>query len=219
MWCRRKSVATLLLTTTMGFKGAPQAKQLDGSNLRIGIVHARWNQSIISALLEGVDTQLAKMGVRKENIVVQSVPGSFELPFACSKMIAASKTQTNTTMTATDLLASSSTNLAEDLKKASSTSLSTAFDAVIAVGVLIKGSTMHFEYISDAVTKGLMRVQLDSGVPVIFGVLTALTEEQALERAGISSNEEKNHNHGIDWASAAVEMALGTQEWTAGRFL
>ena len=122
-------------------------------------------------------------------------------------------------MTATDLLGSSTANLMEELKKTDSNSLSTTFDAVIAIGVLIKGSTMHFEYISDAVTKGLMQVQIDSGVPVIFGVLTALTEEQALERAGISSNAEKNHNHGVDWASAAVEMALGTQEWSAGRFL
>ena len=85
MWCGRSRCHSYRSTATMGFKGAPQAKQLDGSNLRIGIVHARWNESIISALLEGVDTQLAKMGVRKENIIVQSVPGSFELPFACSK--------------------------------------------------------------------------------------------------------------------------------------
>jgi len=54
------------------------------------------------------------------------------------------------------------------------------FDAVIAIGVLIKGATMHFEYISESVSQALMRVQLDTGVPVIFGVLTALTEEQAL---------------------------------------
>lgn len=60
-----------------------------------------------------------------------------------------------------------------------------AFDAVIAIGVLIKGSTMHFEYIADAVSHGLMRVQLDTGVPLIFGVLTCLTDDQALDRAGL----------------------------------
>lgn len=59
------------------------------------------------------------------------------------------------------------------------------FSAVIAIGCLIKGSTMHFEYICDSVSHGLMRVQLDTGTPVIFGVLTALTDDQALERAGI----------------------------------
>jgi 6,7-dimethyl-8-ribityllumazine synthase len=68
------------------------------------------------------------------------------------------------------------------------------FDAVIAIGVLIKGSTMHFEYICDAVSHGLMRVGLDSGTPVIFGVLTALTDDQALERAGLGRGENKGHS-------------------------
>jgi 6,7-dimethyl-8-ribityllumazine synthase len=92
------------------------------------------------------------------------------------------------------------------------------FDAVIALGVLIKGSTMHFEYISDAVSHGLMRVQLDSGVPVIFGVLTALEEDQALERAGIGRGENKGHNHGEDYGTAAVEMASHSRRWAAGVF-
>ena len=78
------------------------------------------------------------------------------------------------------------------------------FDAVISIGVLIKGSTMHFEYISESCCHGLMRVGLDTGVPVILGVLTALTEEQALERSGLG-NSTKKHNHGEDWATAAVE--------------
>ena len=77
-------------------------------------------------------------------------------------------------------------------------------DAIIAIGVLIKGETMHFEYIADAVSHGLMRVQLDSGVPVIFGVLTCLTQDQAMERAGMLSA--KGHNHGEDWALTAMEM-------------
>ena len=64
------------------------------------------------------------------------------------------------------------------------------FDAVIAIGVLIKGQAMYFEYISDAVSHGLMRTQLDTGVPVIFGVLTALTEDQALLGAGIGKGDE-----------------------------
>ena len=78
---------------------------------------------------------------------------------------------------------------------------------------------MHFEYISDAVTHGLMKVQLDSGIPVIFGVLTALTDEQALERAGIAPGENKGHNHGKDWASAAVEMGASAKSWNSGEFL
>ena len=92
------------------------------------------------------------------------------------------------------------------------------FDAVIAIGVLIKGSTMHFEYICDSVSHALMRVQLDTGVPVIFGVLTALTDDQALERAGIGRAENKGHNHGEDWGLAAVEMATKCRGWSAGSF-
>lgn len=93
------------------------------------------------------------------------------------------------------------------------------FDAVIAIGVLIKGSTMHFEYICDAVSHALMRLQMDSGVPVIFGVLTALTDDQALERAGLGRGENgAGHNHGEDWGLAAVEMGSHVQRWGAGKF-
>lgn len=92
------------------------------------------------------------------------------------------------------------------------------FNAVIAIGVLIKGSTMHFEYICDAVSHGLMKVTLDTGVPVIFGVLTCLTEDQALERAGVAvaGREGKEHNHGVDWGKAAVEMSVKTKRWANG---
>lgn len=76
------------------------------------------------------------------------------------------------------------------------------FDAVIGVGVLIKGSTMHFEYIAESCCQGLMRIGLDTNVPVILGVLTCLNEEQALQRSGIGKDA---HNHGEDWGLAAVE--------------
>eukprot|EP00808_Paulinella_micropora_P006143 g12274.t1 len=77
-------------------------------------------------------------------------------------------------------------------------------DAVVCIGTLIKGETMHFEYICEAVSQGLMRVGLDTGTPVIFGVLTCLNEEQAKSRAGLTKG---GHNHGVDWGQAAVEMA------------
>ena len=96
------------------------------------------------------------------------------------------------------------------------------FDAVIAIGVLIKGSTMHFEYISDAVSHGLMRVQLETGVPVIFGVLTALSDAQAEARAGIQPKDAPDahvHNHGDDWGQAALEMAVQARNWKEGKFL
>ncbi|KAK5109760.1 hypothetical protein LTR62_006600 [Meristemomyces frigidus] len=218
-----------------GIKGIGEARTYDGSSLRIGIIHARWNTTIISALLDGCLSELAKAGVKKENIVVQSVPGSYELPFAVQKMYTASQTQHassgNTgvggiiTSATADLLGGSVTDLTKlptstskekDDASGKGGGSTQPFDAIIAIGALIKGSTMHFEYISDAVSHGLMKVQLELGVPVIFGLLTLLTEEQGLERAGIAQG---GHNHGEDWGKAAVELGVMRQGWTEGRFV
>lgn len=76
------------------------------------------------------------------------------------------------------------------------------FDAVIAIGCLIKGETMHFEYIASAATLGLADAAASTGVPMALGILTALTEEQALERAADGPG-----NKGAEAARAAVEMA------------
>jgi 6,7-dimethyl-8-ribityllumazine synthase len=76
------------------------------------------------------------------------------------------------------------------------------FDAVIALGCLIKGDTMHFEYIASAVSHAIMQVSTATRVPVAFGVLTTLTDEQAVERA-----LEGPGNKGREAASAAIEMA------------
>ncbi|KAF1824227.1 6,7-dimethyl-8-ribityllumazine synthase [Dissoconium aciculare CBS 342.82] len=206
------------MTTTI--KGPGEARTYDGSSLRIGIIHARWNTQIISALLSGALAKLKEAGVREENIVIQSVPGSYELPFAVQKMYTASQAQSagivpgvagSLIASATDLLGASTTDFG---KPQGSTQ---PFDAIIAIGALIKGSTMHFEYISDAVSHGLMKVQLEHGVPVIFGLLTLLTEEQGLERAGIDAAG-KGHNHGEDWGLAAVELGSKRKAWAEGKF-
>lgn len=141
------------------------------------------------------------------------------MPFP--RMIVASQIQNNTLLSANDLLSASTANLLDPtIAVAPSTSKSTGpFDAVIAIGVLIKGSTMHFEYICDSATHALMKTQMDTGVPVIFGVLTVLTEDQALERAGIAKGENKGHNHGEDWASVAVEMGVSAKAWNKGTFV
>jgi 6,7-dimethyl-8-ribityllumazine synthase len=76
------------------------------------------------------------------------------------------------------------------------------FDAVICLGCLIKGDTMHFEYIADAATRGIAEIGLATGVPVTFGVLTTLTDEQAAVRAQPGAG-----NKGREAAAAAVEMA------------
>lgn len=196
----------------------PTPEQHDGSGLRIGIVHARWNAEIIDPLLEGTKAKLLACGVQESNIVVESVPGSWELPIGVQRMFAASQIQSSSSSSASagDLLGGSTTDLTSLSagKPASGAGLSTAFDALIAIGVLIKGDTMHFEYIADAVSHGLMRVQLDTGVPVVFGVLTVLNEDQARARAGITSG---GHNHGEDWGLAAVEMGGKRKGWAGGK--
>ncbi|KAJ7685614.1 6,7-dimethyl-8-ribityllumazine synthase [Mycena polygramma] len=192
--------------------------QYDGSTLRVAIVHARWNAKVIDALVAGAVAKLKERGVKDSNIIVQSVPGSFELPLACSRVIAGAHVQAASNVT--DLLGGLSfgggnSRAGTPAPAGVVTMPNEPFDAVIAVGVLIKGSTMHFEYICDAVSHALMKVQLDSGVPVIFGVLTALTDEQALDRAGLTPT---GHNHGEDWGLAAVEMGSHVRRWKEGKF-
>lgn len=79
---------------------------------------------------------------------------------------------------------------------------SKSYDAIICLGAVIRGSTPHFEYIASEVAKGIARVSLEVGLPVIFGIITADTIEQAIERAGT-----KEGNKGRDAALSAIEMA------------
>lgn len=76
------------------------------------------------------------------------------------------------------------------------------YDAVIALGVVIRGGTPHFEYVAAEVSKGIAKVALDAGVPVMFGIITADTIEQAVERSGTKAG-----NKGWEAANAAIEMA------------
>jgi 6,7-dimethyl-8-ribityllumazine synthase len=76
------------------------------------------------------------------------------------------------------------------------------FDAVICVGCLIKGETMHFEYIASAASHGIMQASVASGIPVAFALLTALTDDQAIQRSADNAG-----NKGREAAQAAIEMA------------
>jgi 6,7-dimethyl-8-ribityllumazine synthase len=145
------------------------SRKTNGNGLRIAIVQAKWNIEINEALATAAKKELVKSGVAEADIVNVEVSGSYEIPFAASRIISSQK-----------------------------------IDAVIAIGTLIKGETKHFEYIAEAVSQGIMRVQLDTGVPVVFGILTCLNEDQAKHRAGLTKN---GHNHGTEWAQTAVEMA------------
>ncbi len=82
-------------------------------------------------------------------------------------------------------------------------------DAVVALGVIIRGGTPHFEYVSAATTDGLTRVALDAGKPVGFGVLTLDDEQQGLDRAGLEGSKD---DKGAEAADAALRTALVTRE-------
>jgi len=160
---------TTTTTTSTVKKGLAKTPRLDGSKLNIIIVRTLWNKEIIDALTTGCIEELHQSGVKRVKVV--EVPGAFELPLACKKLIASSQEP---------------------------------IDAVVAIGCLIKGDTPHFEYICGATSQGLMDVGLNTGVPIIFGVLTVLTVEQAEIRAGLKPGM---HNHGPEWAAAAIRMS------------
>ncbi|RVD83514.1 uncharacterized protein DFL_007900 [Arthrobotrys flagrans] len=215
-----------------GLKGPGESQAKDGSSLRIAIVHARWNTTLIEPLVTGAISRLKASGVHPSNIVIQSVPGSWELPIAVQRLYSASQIQASTSSSGSGDLLGSATDLpslvvqGNDEKTGSKGDGSLTagktgdvgkkegpFDAIIAIGVLIKGETVHFEHIAEVTSRGLMRVQLDFGVPLIFGLLTVLNEEQGRKRAGLT---EDGHNHGEDWGDAAVEMALKRKQWNEG---
>jgi 6,7-dimethyl-8-ribityllumazine synthase len=83
------------------------------------------------------------------------------------------------------------------------------YDAVITLGTVIRGATPHFDYVCSEVSKGVAKVTMDAGIPVIFGVLTTETIEQAIERAGTKAG-----NKGWDAGVAAIEMANLSREFT-----
>ena len=125
---------------------------LDGTDLRIGIVAARFNRDITSRLLTGARAALAQHGVSEDCVTVASVPGPFEIPLAASKMAG-----------------------------------SGCYSAVVCLGAVIRGETDHYQHIAEAASHGVARAGLDTGVPVVFGVLTTDTFEQALARGWGSS--------------------------------
>ncbi|KNZ44972.1 6,7-dimethyl-8-ribityllumazine synthase [Puccinia sorghi] len=156
----------------------------DLSNLKILIIHTEWNKTIINNLLKFCVLTLKSMNLPPENILLQSVPGSYELPWACNSVL-------------------------------SNPSIHKDIDAIIAMGVLIKGDTMHFEYIAESVSKNLSDVSIKHNKPIIFGVLTCLTEDQARIRSGLLPADPSNHNHAIDWAKAAVDCALNSRRFSS----
>ncbi|HJG08183.1 6,7-dimethyl-8-ribityllumazine synthase [Megamonas hypermegale] len=140
---------------------------LNGKDLKIGIVVARFNEFITNKLLGGAIDTLRRHETDEANIDVAWVPGAFEIPLVAKKMAESKK-----------------------------------YDAVICLGAVIRGSTSHYDYVCNEVSKGVAQVGLQTGVPTIFGVVTTENIEQAIERAGTKAG-----NKGADAAMAAMEMA------------
>lgn len=138
----------------------------DAKDKSFAIVVTRWNQFIVSKLLDGALDALRRNGAEEERITIAYCPGAYEVPLIVKKFAESKK-----------------------------------YDAVIALGAVIRGSTPHFDYISSEVSKGIANVSLDTGIPCIFGILTTDSIEQAIERAG-----SKSGNKGFDAAISAIEM-------------
>jgi 6,7-dimethyl-8-ribityllumazine synthase len=139
---------------------------LVATKARIAIVASRFNDFIVSRLVDGALDGLKRHGVNEDDISLAFVPGAFEIPLAAKKF--AERTDV---------------------------------DAVICLGAIIRGATPHFDYVCAEASKGIAQVGLSSGKPVIFGVLTTDSIEQAIERAG-----SKSGNKGFDAATSAIEM-------------
>ncbi|MDR2876138.1 MAG: 6,7-dimethyl-8-ribityllumazine synthase [Methylobacillus sp.] len=136
---------------------------LDGKNMRIGIVLSRFNKEVGDGLLTACVAELRKLGVADENVTLATVPGALESPFILKQMAGSKK-----------------------------------FDALIALGAVIRGDTYHFEVVSNESARGISDVQRETGLPVANAILTTDTDEQALIRMSVK---------GAEAAQVAIEMA------------
>lgn len=133
---------------------------------KIALVVSEWNDQVTDALLAGAIEVLKSQGIKKDNLFIKYVPGSFELTLGAQFLASEKK-----------------------------------IDAVICLGCVIQGETRHFDFICEAVANGLTNVGLKYNKPVIFGVLTTNTLQQALDRAG-----GKHGNKGEEAAFTAIKM-------------
>lgn len=133
---------------------------------KYAIIASRFNEFIVSKLLDGAIDALKRHGVLDEEIEILWVPGAFEIPIIARKCA--------------------------DKKD---------IDGVICLGAVIRGSTTHYELVSNEVAKGIAQVGIQTGKPVTFGVITTENIEQAIERAG-----SKAGNKGAEAALTAIEL-------------
>ena len=166
----------------------------NAKGLRFSIIVSNWNKEITDRLLDGTIQTLINSGVESDDIFIIDVPGSFELLYASKKVMIA----THDLKTATEL----------EMVHADSI-VNPNFDAIICLGSVIKGETKHFDFICNTVTNGIKDLNLlvspeekTPYPPVIFGVLTDDTYEQAINRSG-----GKYGNKGVEAAITAICMS------------
>ena len=140
--------------------------EYDTGGACIGVVAARFNDRIVSRLLEGALDTLSRYGLDRDEVPVVRVPGAFELPLAARWLARRG-----------------------------------GIDAIIALGVVIRGDTPHFDYVCAEAARGVQAASVETGVPVLFGVLTCDDRAQADARAG-----GEHGNKGGEAALAALEM-------------
>jgi 6,7-dimethyl-8-ribityllumazine synthase len=141
---------------------------------RFGIIASRFNDEIVTRLVEGCVETLNERGVANKRITLVRVPGAYEIAFAARRM-----------------------------------AMSGDFDALIALGAVIRGETAHFDYIAGECARGVSEVSADLDIPIAFGVLTTENDEQAAARAGGSMG-----NKGSEAALVAIEMINLIRELT-----
>lgn len=147
---------------------------LVGTGMKFGIVVSRYNDTIGKELLRGAQDTLIRHGVARSDIDVAWTPGAFELPQAARWMAHYSR----------------------------SADQRAYYDAIICLGVVIRGATPHFEYVAGQAASGIAASAFETDIPITFGVLTTENLEQAFERAGTKAG-----NRGAEAALAALEMA------------
>ena len=136
------------------------------NSIRVGIVASRFNEIIVSKLIDGAVDGLSRHGVDLDTVDLAWVPGAFEVPLTAQKMAQSGR-----------------------------------YDAVICLGAVIRGETDHYEHVASEVTKGIAQVALRADIPILYGILTTDTVEQALNRAGLKAG-----NKGFECAQGAIEM-------------
>jgi 6,7-dimethyl-8-ribityllumazine synthase len=147
-------------------KSQPTESDLSARGFRFAIVASRWNDEIVSRLIDGAQAALTKVDANPDAVQLFRIPGAFEIPLCAQKAAESGK-----------------------------------FDAVICLGVIIRGDTPHFDYIAASAARGISEVGLRTGVPLLFGIITADNIQQANERSGNDQN-----NKGYEAAMAAVEV-------------